>query len=207
MSATVCGLVRFVFVEDKMGENKALQRGFSIAAIILIAVSAFAIVFFDARGLLEGESATFAGLPLMAIIAVLLLGVLIVLVIKLKNTDTVENMIASVAVRYAFFGWFYVFLIKFADMLIRQTVNDYLFFEKYYSSIYLMMNSFNVCVVGTLVIGLTMRKLPTYKIAQRKLRVGQLLLLIMMMYGLTLVGTVMGLPIHTFRLRVIRCKR
>ena len=181
-----------------MEENKALQRGFSIAAIILIAVSAFAIVFFDARGLLEGESATFAGLPLMAIIAVLLLGVLIVLVIKLKNTDTVENMIASVAVRYAFFGWFYVFLIKFADMLIRQTVNDYLFFEKYYSSIYLMMNSFNVCVVGTLVIGLTMRKLPTYKIAQRKLRVGQLLLLIMMMYGLTLVGTVMGLPIHTF---------
>jgi len=181
-----------------MGENKALKRGFSIAAIILIAVSAFAIVFFDARGLLEGESATFAGLPLMAIVAVLLLGVLIFLVIMLKNTDTVDNMIASVAVRYAFFGWFYVFLIRFADLFIRQYVNDYLFFEKYYSSIYLMMNSFNVCVVGTLVIGLTMRQLPTYKIAQRKLRVGQLLLLIMMMYGLTLVGSVMGLPIHTF---------
>ena len=181
-----------------MGENKALQRGFSIAAILLIAVSAFAIVFFDARGILEGDSATFAGMPLMAIIAMLLLGVLIVLVIKIKNTDTVENMIASVAVRYAFFGWFYIFLIKFADMFIREYVNDYMFFQKYYPSVYLMMNSFNVCVVGTLVIGLTMRQLPTYKIAQRKLRVGQLLLLIMMMYGLTLVGTVMGLPIHTF---------
>lgn len=180
-----------------MGENKALQRGFTTAAIILIAVSAFAIVFFDARGILEGDSATFAGMPLMAIIAALLLGVLIFLVIKLKNTDTVENMIASVAVRYAFFGWFYVFLIKFADILIRQYVNDFRFFEKYYSSIYLLMNSFNVCVVGTLVLGLTMRQLPTYKIAQRKLRVGQLILLIMMMYGLTLVGSVMGLPVHT----------
>lgn len=181
-----------------MGESKALQRGFSIAAIILIAVSTFAFVFFDARGILEGDSATFAGMPLMAIISVLLLGVLIFLVIRLKNTDTVENMIASVAVRYAFFGWFYVFLIKFADMLIREYVNDYTFFQKYYSSVYLLMNSFNVCVVGTLVIGLTMRQLPTYRIAQRKLRVGQLLLLIMMMYGLTLVGTVMGLPIHSF---------
>ena len=180
-----------------MGENKALQRGFTTAAIILIAVSAFAIVFFDARGILEGDSATFAGMPLMAIIAALLLGVLIFLVIKLKNTDTVENMVASVAVRYAFFGWFYVFLIKFADMLIRQYVNDFRFFEKHYSSIYLLMNSFNVCVVGTLVLGLTMRQLPTYKIAQRKLRVGQILLLIMMMYGLTLVGSVMGLPVHT----------
>ena len=76
-----------------MGENKALQRGFSIAAILLIAVSAFAIVFFDARGLLEGESATFAGLPLMAIVAVLLLGVLIFLVIMLKIIATVDNII------------------------------------------------------------------------------------------------------------------
>jgi membrane protease YdiL (CAAX protease family) len=41
-----------------------------------------------------------------------------------------------------------------------------------------------------------MRKLPVYKIEKRKLKIGHLLLLIMMMYGLTQVGTVMGMPIH-----------
>ena len=45
--------------------------------------------------------------------------------------------------------------------------------------------------------GITMRNLPTVKIEKRSLKFGQILLLIMMVYGLSQVGALMGMPIHT----------
>ena len=58
------------------------------------------------------------------------------------------------------------------------------------------MNSFNVSVVGCLVLGLSLKALPSVKIEKRNLTFGQILLLILMVYGLGLAGSLMGMPIH-----------
>jgi membrane protease YdiL (CAAX protease family) len=58
------------------------------------------------------------------------------------------------------------------------------------------MNSFNVSVVGCLVLGLSLKALPSVKIEKRNLTFGQILLLILMVYGLGLAGSMMGMPIH-----------
>ena len=175
-------------------EDKALRKGLSITAIILVAIVAFVTCLSQTNGILFGTTASLYGEPFIAAFAIPLLAVLIVLSRYCTSTDTADEMIASIGVRYAIFGWFFVFLIHFADFLWKVFCYD--FYIKHYANIYLIMNSVNVCVVGTVVLGFSLRKLPVYKIEKRKLKIGHLLLLIMMMYGLTQVGTVMGMPLH-----------
>ena len=175
-------------------EDKTICKGLSVTAIVLVAVSVLLLSLNSTNGYLYGDKATFYGIPFIAAFAVPLLMILILLTHYISSTDTVEDMIASVAVRYAIFGWFFVFGLKFAVALMEIFFAD--FFYEHFSSIYLIMNSFNVAVVGTLVLSFFLRKVPAVKIEKRKLKIGQLLLLIMIMYGITQVGSVMGLPIH-----------
>ena len=175
-------------------EDKTICKGLSVTAIVLVAVSVLLLSLNSTNGYLYGDKATFYGIPFIAAFAVPLLMILILLTHYISSTDTVEDMIASVAVRYAIFGWFFVFGLKFAVALMEIFFAD--FFYEHFSSIYLRMNSFNVAVVGTLVLSFFLRKVPAVKIEKRKLKIGQLLLLIMIMYGITQVGSVMGLPIH-----------
>lgn len=175
-------------------EDKTICKGLSITAIVLVAVSVLLLSLNSTNGYLYGDKATFYGIPFIAAFAVPLLMILILLTHYISSTDTVEDMIASIAVRYAIFGWFFVFGLKFAVALMEVFFAD--FFYEHFSSIYLLMNSFNVAVVGTLVLSFFLRKVPAVKIEKRKLKIGQLLLLIMIMYGITQVGSVMGLPIH-----------
>lgn len=176
-------------------EEKAFRKGLSVAAIILIIISALLLSLSNTNGILYGPEASFYGIPFIAAFAVPLLTVLILLTRFYKSTDTMEEMIAAIAVRYSVFGWFFIFLIKFAAAMLTMFCYD--FYKSHYTSIYLMMNSFNVCVVGTLVLFIVLRKIPAVRIEKRKMKIGQLFLLIMMMYGLSQVGSMMGLPIET----------
>ena len=181
-------------MEDNM-EDKAFRKGLSITAIVLIAISALVLSFSRTNSILYGADASLYGLPFVAAFAIPLLVVLIILTGFYKSTDTMEEMIAAIAVRYSIFGWFFIFLIKFAAVML--TVFCYDFYSENYTTIYLLMNSFNVCVVGTVVLLIVLRRLPAVKIEKRKLKFKQLILLIMMMYGLTQVGSMMGMPVDT----------
>ena len=181
-------------MEDNM-EDKAFRKGLSITAIVLIAISALVLSFSRTNSILYGADASLYGLPFVAAFAIPLLVVLIILTGFYKSTDTMEEMIAAIAVRYSIFGWFFIFLIKFAAVML--TVFCYDFYSEHYTTIYLLMNSFNVCVVGTVVLLILLRRLPAVKIEKRKLKFKQLILLIMMMYGLTQVGSMMGMPVDT----------
>ena len=176
-------------------EDQAFRKGLSVTAIVLIALSAIALSLSKTNTTLNGDEATVYGLPFVAAFAIPLLTVLIILTGFYKRTDTMEEMIAAIAVRYSIFGWFFIFAIKFAAAMLRIFCNE--FFTEHYTTIYLLMNSFNVCVVGTVVLLIVLRKIPAVKIEKRKLKFGQLFLLIMMMYGLTQVGSMMGLPVDT----------
>ena len=180
-----------IWVDDM--EEKKLCTGLSVTAIILIALSALVMNLNSANGSMYGVEASFYGLPFIAAFAIPLLVILILLSHYIKKTDTMEDMIAAIAVRYVIFGWFFIFVMKFAAAAMYAFCYD--FFTEHYSTIYLILNSFNVCVIGTLVLGFALRDIPKVKIEKRKMRVGQLLLLIMMMYGLTQVGSMMGMPI------------
>ena len=131
-------------------EDKKLCKGLSITAIILIAISALLISFNSANGILYGDTATFYGIPFIAAFAIPLLVILILLSHYIKNTDTVDNMIAAIGVRYAIFGWFFVFFFKLCIALMEIFFTD--FFYEHFSSVYLIMNSLNVGIVGTLVL-------------------------------------------------------
>ena len=85
-------------------------------------------------------------------------------------------------------------MIKLASILLNVFFYD--FYTENFATIYIILNSINVCVIGTTVLALALRKLPVTKIEKRPMKIGQLLLLIMMMYGLTQVGSLMGMPIH-----------
>ncbi len=176
-------------------ENNAFRKGLSVAAIVLITLSALALCFSEAVHSLYGLEAYNAGLIFVAAFAFPLLAVLFLLTRFYTSSESMDEMIAAIAVRYAVFGWFFVFLIKFAAALLSNFAGD--FYIEHFSNIYLLMNSFNVCVVGTLVLSLALRDIPAVKIEKRKMKFGQLLLLIMMMYGLTHVGSAMGVPIDT----------
>ena len=176
-------------------EDKAFRKGLSITAIVLIAISALVLSFSRTNSILYGADASLYGLPFVAAFAIPLLVVLIILTGFYKSTDTMDEMIAAIAVRYSIFGWFFIFLIKFAAVML--TVFCYDFYSENYTTIYLLMNSFNVCVVGTVVLLIVLRRLPAVKIEKRKLKFKQLILLIMMMYGLTQVGSMMGMPVDT----------
>ena len=147
------------------------------------------------NGLLYGERTSLYGLPFIAAFAIPLLAVLIVLARSCNSTDTVEETMAAVASRYAIWGWCFIFPIKFASAALTIFFPD--FYNAHFTTIYLLMNSFNVSVLGCLILGLSLKVLPSVKIEKKKLTFGQIMILIMMVYGLAQVGSLMGLPIHT----------
>lgn len=179
--------------EDNM-EDTAVRKGLSITAIVLVALAAMLMTLNKANGSVYGVEALFYGIPFIAAVAIPLLAVLIILSRYCYKTDTLQDMIATIGVRYAIFGWFYIFVMKSVVALLYFFCCD--FFKENYSSVYLILNSVNVCVGGTIVLSIVLRKVPRYKIQKRKMKIGYLLLLIMMMYGLTHVGAAMGMPIH-----------
>lgn len=176
-------------------EDKTLRKGLSVAAIILTAVCALIMSLNSTNGLLYGERTSLYGLPFIAAFAIPLLAVLIVLARSCNSTDTVEETMAAVASRYAIWGWCFIFPIKFASAALTIFFPD--FYNAHFTTIYLLMNSFNVSVLGCLILGLSLKVLPSVKIEKKKLTFGQIMILIMMVYGLTQVGSLMGLPIHT----------
>lgn len=175
-------------------EDKAFRRGLSVAAIVLIVISAVLLTLTNTNGLLYGSEAVLYGVPFVAAAALPLLAVLLILTQFYTRTDTIEEMLGAIAVRYAIFGWCFVFVIKLASILLSVFFYDY--YTENFATIYIVLNSINVCVIGTTVLALALRKLPVTKIEKRPMKIGQLLLLIMMMYGLTQVGSLMGMPIH-----------
>lgn len=175
-------------------EDKAFRRGLSVAAIVLIVISAVLLTLTNTNGLLYGSEAVLYGVPFVAAAALPLLAVLLILTQFYTRTDTIEEMLGAIAVRYAIFGWCFVFVIKLASILLSVFFYD--FYTENFTTIYIVLNSINVCVIGTTVLALALRKLPVTKIEKRPMKIGQLLLLIMMMYGLTQVGSLMGMPIH-----------
>ena len=181
-------------MEDIM-EDKALRKGLSVTAILLIAVLALLVSFNSANGIVYGDQASLYGIPFIAAFAIPLLTVLIVLARYCTSTDTIEEMMAAIAVRYAIWGWCFIFLIKFASAALELICPE--FYDAHFTTIYLLMNSFNVSVVGCLVLGLSLKTLPSVKIEKRSLKFGQILTLILMVYGLAQVGSLMGMPIHT----------
>jgi membrane protease YdiL (CAAX protease family) len=134
-------------------------------------------------------------MPFIAAFAIPLLAVLIVLARQFNSTDTIEEMMGAIATRYAVWGWCFIFLIRFASAALDIICPE--FYEAHFTTIYLLMNSFNVSVVGCLVLGLSLKTLPSVKIEKRSLTIGQILILILMVYGLSQVGSLMGMPIHT----------
>lgn len=175
-------------------EDKAFRRGLSVAAIVLIVISAVLLTLTSTNGLLYGSEAVLYGVPFVAAAALPLLAVLLILTQFYTRTDTIEEMLGAIAVRYAIFGWCFVFVIKLVSILLSVFFYD--FYTENFATIYIVLNSINVCVIGTTVLALALRKLPVTKIEKRPMKIGQLLLLIMMMYGLTQVGSLMGMPIH-----------
>ena len=176
-------------------EDKALRKGLSVAAIILTTILALLLSFNNANGLVYGEEVTLYGIPFIAAFAIPLLAVLIVLARCCKSTDTVEETMAAIASRYAIWGWCFIFPIKFASAALTLFFPE--FYNAHFTTIYLLMNSFNVSVLGCLILGLSLKVLPSVKIEKKKLTFGQIMILIMMVYGLAQVGSLMGLPIHT----------
>ncbi len=175
-------------------EDKTFRKGLTVAAIILIVITAILMSLSSTNGILYGTEAVLYGIPFIAAVAIMLLAILIILTRFYTRTDTIEEMLGAIAVRYGIFGWCFIFIIKFASVLLNIFCYD--FYSEHFASIYVILNSINVCVIGTTVLAIALRKLPVVKIEKRKMKIGQLLLLIMMMYGLTQVGSMMGLPIH-----------
>ena len=145
-------------------EDKALRKGLSITAIVLVAIVAFITCLSGTNGILFGTPAALCGEPFIAAFALPLLAVLLVLSRYCTSTDTADELIAAIGVRYAVFGWFFIFLIHFADFFWKLFFYD--FYIEHFATIYLIMNSLNVCVVGTVVLGLLLKKLPVYKIGR-----------------------------------------
>ena len=181
--------------QEEFLENKALRKGLSVTAIILTVILALLLSFNNANGLVYGDEVSLYGIPFIAAFAIPLLAVLIVLARCCNSTDTVEETMAAVASRYAIWGWCFIFPIKFASAALDLICPE--FYNAHFTTIYLLMNSFNVSVLGCLVLGLSLKVLPSVKIEKKKLTFGQIMLLIMMVYGLGQVGSLMGMPIHT----------
>ena len=181
--------------QEEFMEDKALRKGLSVTAIILTTILALLLSFNNANGLVYGEEVTLYGIPFIAAFAIPLLAVLIVLARCCKSTDTVEETMAAIASRYAIWGWCFIFPIKFASAALTLFFPE--FYNAHFTTIYLLMNSFNVSVLGCLILGLSLKVLPSVKIEKKKLTFGQIMILIMMVYGLAQVGSLMGLPIHT----------
>ena len=176
-------------------ENKTLRKGLVVTSIVLITLSAFLLSYIDARQMMYGSQELVNWIFFTAALAIPFLAILIVLSRYYNSTDTVNDMLAAIGIKYSIFGWFFVFGMRIAVAM--MLLFCYNFFVDHYYTIYLLMNAFNVCVVGTVVLFIALRKVPRYRIEKRKLKFSHLLLLIMMMYGLSQVGSLMGLPIHS----------
>lgn len=175
-------------------ENKAFRRGLTITSIVLIALSAFLMSYVDARHIMYGSQELVNWIFFTAALAIPFLAILIVLSRYYNSTDTLNDLFAVVGIKYSIFGWFFVFGMRIAVALMLLFCYDF-FVDNYYT-VYLLMNAFNVCVVGTVVLSVALRKVPKVNIEKHRLKFGHLLLLIMMMYGLSQVGSLMGMPIH-----------
>lgn len=166
----------------------------TITSIVLIALSAFLMSYVDARHIMYGSQELVNWIFFTAALAIPFLAILIVLSRYYNSTDTLNDLFAVVGIKYSIFGWFFVFGMRIAVALMLLFCYDF-FVDNYYT-FYLLMNAFNVCVVGTVVLSVALRKVPKVKIEKHRLKFGHLLLLIMMMYGLSQVGSLMGMPIH-----------
>lgn len=150
--------------------------------------------YVDARHIMYGSQELVNWIFFTAALAIPFLAILIVLSRYYNSTDTLNDLFAVVGIKYSIFGWFFVFGMRIAVALMLLFCYDF-FVDNYYT-VYLLMNAFNVCVVGTVVLSVALRKVPKVKIEKHRLKFGHLLLLIMMMYGLSQVGSLMGMPIH-----------
>ena len=175
-------------------EDKAVRKGLSVTAIVLIVISCLLLSFNDTHEKVFGRASTLYGIPFIFAFAIPLIAILILLTRYYNNTDTMEEMIGAIAVRYSIFGWLFVFVMRFVGALFTAFFLD--FYTSHSTVIYLLTNSFIVCVVCTLVVALALRGLPKVKIEKRKLKFKQLFLLIMMMYGMAQIGNMMGMPLE-----------
>ena len=119
-------------------EDKVFRKGLSIAAIVLIAISAVLLSLNDTNALLFGKESLLYGFFFIAAIAIPLLTVLIVLTRYYKSTDTMEEMIGAIAVRYSIFGWIFVFVMRLVNSLF--IFFNYDFYSEHLSAITLIVN-------------------------------------------------------------------
>ena len=82
-------------------EDKAMRRGLSVAAIVLIVISAALLTLTSTNGIMFGLDAMSCGVPFVAAAALPLLAVLLILTQFYTSTDTIEEMLGAIAVRYA----------------------------------------------------------------------------------------------------------
>ena len=175
-------------------EDKAIRKGLSVTAIVLIVISCLLLSFNDMHEKLFGRESTLYGIPFIFAFAIPLIAILIVLTRYYNNTDTMDEMIGAVAVRYSIFGWLFVFVMRLAGAVCTAFFLD--FYTSHSTLIYLLMNAFNVCVIGTLCVALALKGLPKTRIEKKRLKFKQLFLLIMMMYGMSQIGSMMGMPLE-----------
>ena len=175
-------------------EDKAIRKGLSVTAIVLIVISCLLLSFNDTHEKLFGRASTLYGIPFIFAFAIPLIAILIILTRYYNNTDTMEEMIGAIAVRYSIFGWLFVFVMRIVGAVFTAFFLD--FYTSHSTVINLLTNSFNVAVVCTLFTALSLRGLPKVRIEKRRLKFKQLLLLIMMMYGMAQIGNMMGMPLE-----------
>ena len=77
-------------------EDKAFRRGLSVAAIVLIVISAVLLTLTSTNGLLYGSEAVLYGVPFVAAAALPLLAVLLILTQFYTRTDTIEEMLEAI---------------------------------------------------------------------------------------------------------------
>ena len=175
-------------------EDQAVRKGLSVTAIVLTVISCLLLSFNDTHEKLFGRASTLYGIPFIFAFAIPLIAILIILTRYYNNTDTIEEMIGAVAVRYSIFGWLFVFVMRLVGAVFTAFFLD--FYLSNSTVIYLLTNSLNVAVVCTLFTALSLRGLPKVRIEKRRLKFKQLLLLIMMMYGMAQIGNMMGMPLE-----------
>lgn len=175
-------------------EDKAIRKGLSVTAIVLIVISCLLLSFNDTHEKLFGRESTLYGIPFIFAFAIPLIAILIILTRYYNNTDTMEEMIGAIAVRYSIFGWLFVFVMRLAGAVFTAFFLD--FYKSHSTVIQLLANSLNVAVICSLFTALALRGLPKVRIEKRRMKFKQLLLLIMMMYGMAQIGNMMGMPLE-----------
>jgi hypothetical protein len=106
-------------------EDKAIRKGLSVTAIVLIVISCLLLSFNDMHEKLFGRESTLYGIPFIFAFAIPLIAILIVLTRYYNNTDTMDEMIGAVAVRYSIFGWLFVFVMRLAGAVCTAFFLDF----------------------------------------------------------------------------------